>query len=139
LNFSTTSSVSSTSCSNSIADSEMTSSAAKIGALVRTASASASEGRESISTSRQLGHGDALAGDLELAEHVVDQVVRHGARRVGPLELHQDRRRLRMADPDRQELVAVTGLQQDDRLFADHVETHSVDDHLLQLAALLVG
>jgi hypothetical protein len=54
LNFSTTSSVSSTSCSNSIADSEMTSSAAKIGAPVRTASARASDGRESISTSRPL-------------------------------------------------------------------------------------
>ena len=52
LNFSTTSSVSSTSCSNSIADSEITSSAAKIGAPVRTASASASEGRESIGISR---------------------------------------------------------------------------------------
>ena len=54
LNFSTTSSVSSTSCSNSIADSAMTSSAAKIGAPARTASASASLGRESISTSRPL-------------------------------------------------------------------------------------
>jgi hypothetical protein len=54
LNFSTTSSVSSTSCSNSIADSEITSSAAKIGAPVRTARASASEGRESIGISRPL-------------------------------------------------------------------------------------
>ena len=52
LNWSTTSSVSSTSCSNSIADSAMTSSAAKIGAPERTASASASDGRESISISR---------------------------------------------------------------------------------------
>ena len=52
LNFSTTSSVSSTSCSNSIADSAITSSAAKIGAPERTARASASEGRESISISR---------------------------------------------------------------------------------------
>ena len=51
---STTSSVSSTSCSNSIADSAMTSSAAKIGAPERTASASASLGRESISSSRPL-------------------------------------------------------------------------------------
>ena len=54
LNFSTTSSVSSTSCSNSIADSAITSSAAKIGAPARTASASASLGRESISSSRPL-------------------------------------------------------------------------------------
>ena len=52
LNLSTTSSVSSTSCSNSIADSAITSSAAKIGAPERTARASASEGRESMSTSR---------------------------------------------------------------------------------------
>ena len=52
LNLSTTSSVSSTSCSNSIADSAITSSAAKIGAPERTARARASEGRESISTSR---------------------------------------------------------------------------------------
>ena len=52
LNLSTTSSVSSTSCSNSIADSAITSSAAKIGAPERTASASASDGRESMSTSR---------------------------------------------------------------------------------------
>ena len=51
---STTSSVSSTSCSNSIADSAITSSAAKIGAPERTASASASLGRESISISRPL-------------------------------------------------------------------------------------
>jgi hypothetical protein len=36
-----------------------------------------------------------------------------------------------MADPDREELVAVTGLEQDDRLLADHVEAHAVDDHLL--------
>src|SRR6185437_12772389 len=54
LNFSTTSSVSSTSCSNSIADSSITDSAAKIGALVRTARANASDGRESISISRPL-------------------------------------------------------------------------------------
>ncbi len=52
LNFSTTSSVSSTSCSNSMADSVITSSAAKIGAPVRTARARASEGRESIGISR---------------------------------------------------------------------------------------
>src|SRR4051794_27655784 len=37
-----------------------------------------------------------------------------------------------MADPDRQETVAVDGLQQHDRLFADHVEAHAVDLHLLQ-------
>ena len=36
-----------------------------------------------------------------------------------------------MADPDRQELVAVNRLQQHDRLLADHVEAHAIDDHLL--------
>ena len=54
LNLSTTSSVSSTSCSNSIADSSITSSSAKIGAETRTARARASEGRESISISEPL-------------------------------------------------------------------------------------
>ena len=49
----------------------------------------------------------------------------------GALELHQDRGRLRMADPDRQELVAVDGLQEHDRLLANHVEADAVDDHLL--------
>ena len=52
MNFSTTSSDSSMSCSNSIADSEMTSSAAYMGAPERTARAIASLGRESISSSR---------------------------------------------------------------------------------------
>ena len=55
---STTSSVSSTSCSNSIALSWITSSAAKIGAEVRTATASASDGRELEIDSRP---SDALA------------------------------------------------------------------------------
>src|SRR3954452_24441075 len=79
----------------------------------------------------QLGDRDLLAGDVELAEHVAQQVVRHRARRGGALELHEDGRGLGMADPDRQELVAVNGLEQDDRLLADHVEAHAVDDHLL--------
>ena len=124
----------------------MTSSAAKIGAPVRTARASASDGRESTSSSRpfcrqgdrgeervvaQLGDRDLRALDVELAEHVVHEVVRHRPRRAGALQLHQDRRRLRMPDPDGQELVRVDGLQQDDRLLADHVEGHAVDHHLL--------
>jgi hypothetical protein len=57
--------------------------------------------------------------------------VRHRARRVGPLELHQDRRRFGVADPDREELVAVAGLQEHDRLLADHVEADAVNDHFL--------
>jgi hypothetical protein len=57
--------------------------------------------------------------------------VRHRARRVGALELHQDGGGLGMTDPDRQELVPVARLQEHDRLLADHVEAHAVDDHLL--------
>src|SRR3954454_25278934 len=79
----------------------------------------------------QLGDRHLLAGDVELAEHVAQQVVGHRARRGGALELHEDRGGLGMADPDRQELVAVNGLEQDDRLLADHVEAHAVDHHLL--------
>ena len=51
----------------------------------------------------QLGHRDADDLDLELAEDVHEQVVRQRPRRGRALELHQDRRGLRMADPDRQE------------------------------------
>ncbi len=147
LNFSTTSSVSSTSCSNSMDDSSMTSSAAKIGAWQRTARAIASDGRESISISdavdrdrdrgvegvvAELGDRDPLALGVELFEHLDQEVVGHRARRRGPLELHQDRRRLGVADPDRQEAVAVGRLQKHDRLLADHVEGDSVDLHPLQ-------
>ena len=57
--------------------------------------------------------------------------MRHRPRRAGALELHEDRGGLRMADPDRQELVAIDGLQEHDRLLANHVEADAVDDHLL--------
>ena len=57
----------------------------------------------------------------------------HRARRVGALKLHQDRRRLGVADPDREEPVAVDRLQQHDRLLADHVEADPVDLHTLQV------
>jgi hypothetical protein len=36
-----------------------------------------------------------------------------------------------VADPDRQELVAVSRLQQHDRLLADHVKADAIDDHFL--------
>ena len=146
MNSSTISSSFTSSCSNSIALSSITASAAKIGAPERTASAIASLGRESISSSapliceRDLGVEGVVAqlrdGDLrdlrvEVAEDLGEQVVRHRPRGVGSLELHEDRRRLGMADPDREELVALGRLQEHDRLLADHVEAHSVDDHLL--------
>jgi hypothetical protein len=58
----------------------------------------------------QLSNGDLRAAHLELAEHVAEQIVGHRPRRLRPLQLHQDRGRLRVADPDRQELVALSRL-----------------------------
>jgi hypothetical protein len=37
-----------------------------------------------------------------------------------------------MSDPDRQELVPVGRLEEDDRLFADQIETDSVNEHFVQ-------
>jgi hypothetical protein len=146
LKRSTTSSVSSTSCSNSIADSAMTSSAAKIGAPgahgegqrvagarvdLELAAVDGQRDRGEEGVVAQLGHRDLRAAHVELAEHVDEQVVRHRARGRRSLQLHEDRGGLGVADPDRQELVAVGGLEQNDRLLADHVEAHAVDDHFL--------
>ena len=143
---STTSSVSSTSCSNSIADSAMTSSAAKIGAPgahgerqrvgrprvdLDLAPVDRQRDRGEEGVVPQLCDRDLAALDLELAEHVDEEVVRHRPRRRRALQLHQDRGSLRVTDPDRQELVGVGGLQQHDRLLADHVEADAVDDHFL--------
>ena len=75
MNLSTTSSVSSTSCSNSIADSSITSSAAKIGAETRTASARASEGRESISSSEPLTETSLLPQAADAAGIGFDQLI----------------------------------------------------------------
>src|SRR5205814_2328117 len=47
--------------------------------------------------------------------------------------------RLRMADPDRQELVALSRLQENDRLLADQIEAHAVDLHLLHRATFSDG
>src|SRR5262249_17153200 len=82
----------------------------------------------------QLGH--AYARDLrgELTERVREGAVRERSRSGRALELHQDRRRLGVPDPDGQELVPVRRLEQDDRLLADEIEAHAVDDHLLHLA-----
>ena len=49
----------------------------------------------------QLGHRDLLDLRVQLAQHRRDQVVRHRPRRRRALELHQDRGRLGVADPDR--------------------------------------
>jgi len=47
------------------------------------------------------------------------------------LQLHEDGRSLRVPDPDRQELVPLGGLQEDDRLLADQIEADPVDVHLV--------
>ncbi len=79
----------------------------------------------------QLGDRHLRAFDVELSEDVAQQVVRHRPRRASPLQLHEDRRGLGMPDPDRQELVAIDGLQEHDRLLANHVEADAVNHHLL--------
>ncbi len=67
----------------------------------------------------QLGDGHGHHLRLEVAEQVGDEIVGHRPGRRSVLQLHEDRRGFRVADPDRQELVAVRGLQEDDRLLAD--------------------
>ena len=74
------------------------------------------------------GHLDDLA--LELGDDLREQVVGHRPLRARPLQLHQDRRRLGVADPDREEAILVHGLQEHDRLLADRLEAHAVEGHL---------
>ena len=82
----------------------------------------------------QLGDRNPHDLDLELAEDVDEQVVRERPRRRRALELHQDRRRLGMADPDRQVPVSLGRLQEHDRLLADEIERDPVDRHLDHLS-----
>ena len=152
MNLSTTSSVSSTSCSNSIADSSITSSAAKIGAETRTARARASEGRESISISEPLTETVIEAKKVlsrssvtETRSHLASSCSSRSESRswvIGrgveaPCSFIRIAAASGVADPDRQELVPVDGLQQDDRLLADHVEADAIDLHLLHEWAIL--
>jgi hypothetical protein len=74
------------------------------------------------------GHADDLT--VQLRDDLRQEVVRHRTGRARALELHEDRRGLRVADPDRQEAVLVHGLQQHDRLLADRLEAHAVEGHL---------
>src|SRR2546423_12637382 len=53
----------------------------------------------------QLRDRDARALSVELVDHLADQVVGHRAGRRGPLKLHENRGRLRVTDPDRQEFI----------------------------------
>ena len=92
----------------------------------------ADEGDEGVErVVAQLRHRDALQLGVELVDDIGDQVVGHRPRQVGALHPDEDGGRFGVADPDGQELVALDGLQQDDRLLADDVEAHPVDDHLL--------
>src|SRR5439155_9417244 len=70
-----------------------------------------------------------------MADDVGDEIVGYRPRRVRALELHQDRSRLGVADPDRQELVPLSRLEEDDRLLPDEVEADAVDDHLVHQRA----
>ena len=126
-----------------IALASMTSSAAKIGGVARARPARSRRWVGSRSRSRavaaqrdarvervvaQVGDGDLHDSAPSSAEHVGEEVVRHGPRRLLGLQAHEDRGRLGMPDPDRQEAVAVGRLQEHDRLLADHVERDAVDD-----------
>src|SRR5262249_13754196 len=78
----------------------------------------------------ELGHGllDDLA--LELGDDLAEEVVRHRALWAGPLEPHEDRGGLRLADPDWEEAILVDCLEEHDRLLADRLEAHAVESHL---------
>src|SRR6185437_13437701 len=87
----------------------------------------------------QLRDRDPADRGAQLLEHVADEVVRHRPDRCLALQLHEDRSRLGMPDPDRQELVAVSRLEKHDRLLADQIEADAVDEHLLHPSGDLVS
>src|SRR6185437_2516501 len=68
---------------------------------------------------------------VELPQRVGEEIVGQRPRGACSLELHEDCRRLGMADPDGEVLVPVRRFQEDDRLLADDVEADPIYDHLL--------
>src|ERR671917_755552 len=76
------------------------------------------------------GHRDALHRGAELVDEVQGQVVGKGTDELLVLELHEDRTRLRLADPDGQVAVLVLDLEDDDGAGGKEVHVHAVDGHL---------
>ena len=123
------------------------SSAPKIGAPVRTARATASDGPGAdhpLVAEDQLGDVDAVAhlGDVDRLEggaegchHLAQQVVRHRPGRPHPLLLERDRGRLDGADPDGQVPLPLRLLEQQDRLVAGQLDPDTDDSKLLHGAA----
>jgi len=86
-----------------------------------------------VRTSAPIFVADQVIDDsaIEFGSEAEDeQVVRERPRCGRALELHQDRRCFRMADPDRQVPVPLRRLEEHDRLLADEVERDPVDRHL---------
>ena len=126
-------------------DSSTTSSATKICASQRTASAMASDGRESISSSfpswtmvirakyvfsRSSVTVTLTTSPFSSATTSVSRSWVIGRGGVAPWRLHEDGGGLCMADPDREEAILVRRLEENDRLLADGLEAHAVESHL---------
>ena len=143
------SSSSSASSASRIPSDSISSSDTNSGASVRTAMATASDGRLEttvcvlaleqmqlgvVGRRAQLGDDDALHRDAERAEHVLHQVVRERPGHDDALERVGDGRRLRAPDEDRQRAPLALGLlQQQDRgvrlqVHPDRSEQHTDHD-----------
>ena len=123
-------------------------STAKIRTPVRTARASASDGRASTSTvwpsrSNRIRAWKVSSASSEMTTRSIsapELLERRGEQVVGQrplggqaLELHRDRARLPRPDPDRQVAVAV-GLLEDHHVAAgEHVDPDALDEHLDEL------
>src|SRR5215213_5487459 len=77
----------------------------------------------------QLGHGDLLHRAAELCNQVDGKIVGKGPAELLVLELHQDRARLWLADPDRQVTVIVLYLEDDYGAGGKEIQVDPVDGH----------
>ena len=68
-------------------------------------------------------------GAFEVADDVLQKVVRHGARSADVLDLQRDGIRLVDAHPDRKDLLPLGVAQQDDRHVGDRVDHQPFDCH----------
>ena len=146
MNSSTRSSSLMSSPSNSIADSSMTASSAKIGASalhrerdrvrrprvdleLRAVLPDRDRARMNVLSRSSVTQTRTTCASSSPSAFVNRSCVSGRGVRLA-LELHEDRGRLRLADPDREVAVPVGRLQQHDRLLAHEIEAHPVDDHL---------